>query len=75
MEGGDILEALATTIRELRTSRGWSQEQLAEHCGLHRTYVGAVERAERNITLRSLSKLAQALGTHPADLIGPVRRR
>jgi len=64
---------LAHNLRVLRLSRGWSQEVMAERCGLHRTYVGAIERAERNVTLNTLNDLALALGVTAAELINERR--
>ena len=49
-------------VREMRSSKGWSQERLAEEAGMHRTYVGGIERGERNPTLLNIAKLARALG-------------
>lgn len=56
-------------VRKLRKERGWSQEEFAAKCDLHRTYVGAIERAEENLTLRTLDKLAKALRVHPSELL------
>jgi transcriptional regulator with XRE-family HTH domain len=56
-----LLKAIGLKIRERRLELGFSQEELAERCGLHRTYVGSVERGERNITIQSLSSIALAL--------------
>lgn len=52
---------LGVRVRELRNKLGWSQEELADHSGLHRTYIGMVERGERNITLLNLLEIARAL--------------
>jgi len=60
---------LARNLRALRQQHGWSQEVMAEECGLHRTYVGAIERGERNVTLETLNLLARALGVTAAELI------
>lgn len=64
-----IVNVLASRLRLLRQEKGLSQEQLADCCGLHRTYVGSVERGERNITLSSLEALAGALGVRVVDLL------
>ncbi len=56
-----IRKILATNIRSYRIGKNLSQENLAEKCGLHRTYIGSVERGERNVTLSTLEVLASAL--------------
>ena len=65
----DIKKEVGTRIRKLRTKKGWSQEDLGFESGLHRNYVGGVERGERNIAVVNLGKLATALGVRPRDLI------
>lgn len=60
---------LATNLRRLRRQQGLSQEALADRAGLHRTYVGSVERAERNISIDSIAKLAKALNVTPSELL------
>lgn len=60
---------LGKTIRKRRKTLGLSQEGLAERAGLHWTYVGAVERGERNISLVNIVRLAPALGVTPSRLM------
>lgn len=55
-------------VRQLRLANGWTQEELAEHTGLHPTYIGSVERGKRNIGLDNILKIARALGEHPVAL-------
>jgi len=64
-----LLNTLACNLRYFRRRKGLSQEQLASVCGLHRTYIGAVERGERNVTLSSLEALASALDVSVTDLL------
>jgi transcriptional regulator with XRE-family HTH domain len=58
----NIQRTLGARIRTLRKDRKWSQEDLAAASGLHWTYIGQVERGERNLTLASLQSIAKALG-------------
>lgn len=60
---------LAENIKTFRKENGFSQEELAEQCGLHRTYIGSVERHERNVTLSTLEVLASTLGVTVPDLL------
>jgi len=65
----EITETLSRNIRKLRSDMGLSQENLAYKCGLHRTYLGAVERGERNVTLSSLELIAAALSVDVPTLL------
>jgi transcriptional regulator with XRE-family HTH domain len=69
MEPVDLQRRLAVNVKRLRLESGLSQEELATRCGLHRTYLGAVERGERNVTLEAVAKIALALAVDPADLL------
>jgi transcriptional regulator with XRE-family HTH domain len=67
--------ALGAAIRELRARRGLSQERLGEEGGLHRNYVGAIERGEINPTLRVLLKLCRGLAIPLTELTGTYERQ
>ncbi|HWJ62327.1 MAG TPA: helix-turn-helix transcriptional regulator [Acidimicrobiales bacterium] len=66
---GDLQHIVGENLRRLRRQMGHSQESFGEHVGWHRTFVGAVERGERNLTLRTVERLAQQLGVHPLALL------
>jgi len=68
----DIQRALGRNIRKLRKAREWSQERMAEACGMHWTYIGQVERGERNLTLQSLSAIAKAFDLKTWELLRGV---
>jgi transcriptional regulator with XRE-family HTH domain len=61
-------------VRRLRLEKGLSQERLAELCGMHRNYVGAVERAERTPSIVAANKLARALGTTLSSMFSELER-
>lgn len=65
----DARAILAVNLRRLRAKRGWSQERLGDEAGLHRTFIGSVERRERNISLDNLALLAWALDVEPSALL------
>jgi transcriptional regulator with XRE-family HTH domain len=62
---------LAVNVRRFRQKLGWSQERLADEAGLHRTYIGGIEREERNVSLDSIEKLASALCMAVHELMVP----
>jgi len=64
----EILIKFGQRIREERNKQGLSQEELAARADMHRTYIGMIERAERNITLGNIHKLSQALGIKINDI-------
>ena len=62
------LETFGNTIRALRKQKGLSQEDLADLCNLHRTYIGGIERGERNVSLMNILYLAKGLEVPPGEL-------
>lgn len=65
MAEGDLQQRVGRNLLAYRTARGLSQEALAEVLGVHRTYMGGVERGERNLTLKSVERIADRLGVDP----------
>ena len=65
----DINVLFGLRLRQLRLQKGMTQEQLGYECGLHRTYVGQIERAEKNITLKNIEKIAKNLDVNITELL------
>lgn len=63
---------VGSQVRQLRIARGWTQEDLAARAGLHPTYVGGIERGERNLGLDNIIRLSRALGVHPSLLFEKI---
>lgn len=68
-----MLLTLGRHLRKVREDNGWSQEDLAYECDLHRTYIGAVERGEYNVTLLTLRRITDALGITLVDAMQGLR--
>lgn len=64
-----ILRHFGDKVKKLRKANGWSQEELAKRAGLHRTYIGSIERSERNVSLINIEKIAKALNTNLKKLL------
>jgi transcriptional regulator with XRE-family HTH domain len=69
--GEHMLTVLAQNVRTMRQAKGLSQEELAHEAGIHRTYVGSIERGERNATISTLELLASVLGVTVPELLSP----
>jgi transcriptional regulator with XRE-family HTH domain len=67
---GDLQRRVGRNLRRHRKAAGLSQEDFAEALGVHRTYVGGIERGERNLTLQSVERIAARLGIEPIELFG-----
>jgi transcriptional regulator with XRE-family HTH domain len=70
-----LLKALGQRIRELRTKQGYSQEAFADKCGVHRTFMGTIERGESNLSFQNIYKVANTLGVTLSDLFLNLERR
>jgi transcriptional regulator with XRE-family HTH domain len=67
--GNQILRQFGDRVKKLRKARGWSQEELGDRAKLHRTYIGSIERNERNISLLNIERIAKALKVQIKDLL------
>lgn len=65
----EIEKTLGEAIRARRVANGWSQEELSFESGLHRTYIGAVERGEKNLTIKNFARIADALGVKASSIM------
>ena len=74
MDWTELQVALGTTIRKLRSARGYSQESFADAVGLHRTYMGGIERGERNVGVVNLARIAWALELPLSTLIADAEK-
>lgn len=70
-----LLKALGHRIRELRTAQGFSQEGFADKCGVHRTFMGTVERGESNLSFQNVAKVANTLGVTLSTLFLELESR
>lgn len=66
---GPLRDVLAKNMRRLRADRGLSQEALADACKIHRTYIGGIERSERNVSIDNIARIAEGLGVEPFYLL------
>jgi transcriptional regulator with XRE-family HTH domain len=71
----DLKVVLGKRIRELRSKNGFSQESFADHCGLHRTYMGGIERGEHNLTIETLMTVSKGLEITMSDLLMGIEKQ
>ena len=70
----ELQKALGRRIRDLRQKKGFSQESFADHCRLHRTYMGAIERGEHNLTIQTALTIARGLDITVSKLLAGIER-
>jgi transcriptional regulator with XRE-family HTH domain len=68
----DLQKELGMRIRRIRVGKGYTQESFADKCGLHRNFMGSIERGEQNLTLKTLQTIADGLGTTMAKLLSGI---
>lgn len=73
MAEGDLQRIFGDNLRRYRQARGLSQESFADVLGFHRTYMGAIERGERNLSLQSVERIAGRIEQEPLALLAPIR--
>jgi transcriptional regulator with XRE-family HTH domain len=64
----DVKALFGNRVRQLRKARNWSQEEFAQKAGIDRSYMGGVERGERNVSLENICQIAKTLGVSPSEL-------
>ena len=69
MTTNNILKRFARSVKTLRSEKGWTQDELARRADLHRTYIGSIERHERNVSLLNVERIAKALKVDARDLL------
>lgn len=75
MKRDDFLRLFGDAVRAAREKKRISQEALADVAGLHRTYIGGIERGERNLGLKNVLRISRALGCQPSSLLAAVEQR
>jgi transcriptional regulator with XRE-family HTH domain len=70
LEDEQFLREVGSRLRRRREELGWTQEELGQRCGLHRTFIGSVERGERNVAVLNLLRISQILRVPLAELVG-----
>jgi transcriptional regulator with XRE-family HTH domain len=71
----ELQKALGQRVRQLRLRHGYSQEAFADHCGVHRTFMGTIERGETNLSLHNLARIAAGLEITLAKLFSGIERQ
>jgi transcriptional regulator with XRE-family HTH domain len=74
MPASKVLERFGQRIKELRRQKGMTQEQLADKAHLHNTYIGSVERGEKNISMINIEKIVKALGVSLSEFFSTLRK-